>query len=133
VYAYIYNETAETVGAESALSFDANGAMTSGIAHTPGSTDITIAAAGDYEVTYSASVTGVNQIALFVNGAAIAGTVYGAGAGTEQNTGHAIVAVGAGATLTVRNHTTAGAFALATPIGGTQPTVNASVTIEKLG
>jgi hypothetical protein len=71
-------------------------------------------------------------MALFVNGTLVPGAVYGSGAGTQQNTGQAIFIASAGAVLTVRNHTSSAAVGLATPIGGTQPSSNASVVIEKL-
>jgi hypothetical protein len=63
----------------------------------------------------------------------VPGTVYGSGAGTQQNNGQAIVAIAAGGILTVRNHTSSAAVGLATPIGGTQESTNASVAIEKIG
>lgn len=88
--------------------------------------------AGTYMVTFSASVTGTDQVAIFLNGTPVAGSTYGTGAGGEQNTGQVLVVVPAGGILTLVNHTTPGAFALVTPTGGTQPTVNASVAIEKL-
>jgi hypothetical protein len=69
---------------------------------------------------------------LFVNGVPALGTTYGSGAGTQQNVGQAIVIVSAGGIVTLRNHSSAAAVGLATPIGGTQPTVNASIIVEKL-
>ena len=60
------------------------------------------------------------------------GTIYGSGAGTQQNTGQAIVSIAAHDILTVRNHTSSAAVGLATFIGGTQANANASVAIEKL-
>ena len=71
-------------------------------------------------------------MALFVNGVMVPGAAYGSGAGTQQNTGHTIVTVAAGAVLTIRNHTSSAAVGLATPIGGTQASTNASVVIDKL-
>jgi hypothetical protein len=71
-------------------------------------------------------------MALFVNGTLVPGTVYASGAGTQQNAGQAIFIAPAGAVLTVRNHSSAAAVGLATPIGGTQPSSNASVIVEKL-
>ena len=114
------------------VSFDSNGVLTPGIVHAPGAAGITLATAGAYEVTFSVSGTEPSQMALFVNGTQVPGTVYGSGAGTQQNTGQAIFVAPAGAVLTVRNHTSSAAVGLATPIGGTQPSSNASVVIEKL-
>jgi hypothetical protein len=63
----------------------------------------------------------------------VPGTVYGSGAGTQQNNGQAIFGVAAGGVLTVRSYTSAAAVTLQTLAGGTQTNVNASVVIEKLG
>jgi hypothetical protein len=131
-YAYVYNLGGETVPLEADVNFDSNGVLTPGITHALGAAAITLATAGAYEVTFSVSGTEPSQMALFVNGTLVSGTVYGSGAGTQQNTGQAIFVAPAGAVLTVRNHTSSAAVGLATPIGGTQPSANASVVIEKL-
>ena len=118
---------------EGDVTFDSNGVHTPGIAHALGSAGITLANAGTYSVAYSISATEPSQFALFVNGATLVpGTIYGSGAGTQQNAGQTIATFAAGDVLTLRNHTSAAAVGLATPIGGTQPSTNASITIEKL-
>ena len=117
---------------EADIGFGSNGVMTSGITHALGSPAIVLANAGDYKVTFSVSGTEPSQMALFVNGVEVAGGIYGSGAGTQLTTGQVIVTVAAGAVLTVRNHSSAAAVTLATPIGGTQANANASVAIEKL-
>ncbi len=122
----------ETVPLEADVTFDSNGVLTPGITHVPGAAGITLTIAGTYETTFSVSGTEPSQIALFVNGTLVPGTIYGSGAGTQQNTGQAIFVAPAGAVLTIRNHTSSAAVGLATPIGGTQPSSNASVVIEKL-
>jgi hypothetical protein len=132
-YAYIYNVAAQTAPLEAAYTFDSNGVLSSGIRHTAGSAAIELVNSGTYKVTYSVSGTEPNQMALFVQGAVVPGTVYGSGAGTQPNTGQALVTVAPGDLLTVRNHTSSAAVGLATPIGGTRATTNASVSIEKLG
>ncbi|PFM76148.1 hypothetical protein COJ46_19890, partial [Bacillus sp. AFS077874] len=101
--------------------------MTSGITHTPSTSQIAIITPGIYEVTFSVSGTESNQFALFVNGLPVAGTIYGSGAGTQQNNGQAIIAFAAADVLTLRNHSSAAAVGLATVIGGTQANVNASI------
>jgi hypothetical protein len=106
--------------------------MTPGISHPPGNAGIGIVEAGTYEVTFSVSGTEPSQIAIFLNGTLVPGTIYGSGAGTQQNTGQAIVVIPAGAVLTIRNHTSSAAVGLAAPIGGTGASSNASVVIEKL-
>ena len=131
-YAYVYNLSAETVALEADLTFDSNGVLTPGITHALGAAGITLTTAGTYEATFSVSGTEPSQMALFVNGVLVPGTVYGSGAGTQQNTGQGIFVAPAGAVLTVRNHTSSAAVGLATPIGGTQQSSNASVVIEKL-
>jgi hypothetical protein len=120
------------VALEADVNFDSNGVMTPGIKHTAGDPGIEIVEAGTYEITFSVSGTEPSQMAIALNGIPVAGTIYGSGAGTQQNTGQAILAVPAGAVLTVRNHTSSAAVGLATPIGGTQASSNASVVIEKL-
>jgi BclA C-terminal domain len=99
----------------------------------PSSPTITLVNRGIYKVTYSVSATALSQMTLFINGVAVAGTTYGSGAGTQQNTGQGIINAAPGDVLTLVNHTTTAAVDLATPIGGTAPTTNASILIEKLG
>jgi hypothetical protein len=79
-------------------------------------------------------VSGVepNQFALFLNGTLIPGTIYGSGGGTQQTNGQAIIALGMGDILTLRNYSSASAVTLQTLAGGTQTNVNASVIIKKL-
>lgn len=132
-YAYIYNLGGEVVAIEADVNFDSNGLLTPGINHAPGNAGIEIVQAGIYAVDFSVSTTEPSQMAIFLNGTLVPGTIYGSGAGTQQNTGQAIFAVPAGGILTVRNHSSSSAVGLATPIGGTQQNANASVTIEKLG
>jgi hypothetical protein len=120
------------VALEADVTFDSNGVMTSGITHAPGNAGIAFVTAGDYKITYSVSGVEPSQFALFVNGALVSGTVYGSGAGTQQNTGQVIVTIGAGDVLTVKNHTSSAAVTLQTLAGGTQANANASVAIEKL-
>lgn len=121
---------------EADVTLNSNGLMTAGITHTPGAAGITIVNSGDYKVTFSVSATEVDQMALFVNTGGtptlVPGTVYGSGAGTQQNTGQVIVTIAAGSILTVRNHTSTDGISLATHYGGPGTNVNPSVVIEKL-
>ena len=87
---------------------------------------------GDYKVTFSVSGTEPSQFALFLNGELVEGSVYGSGAGTQQNTGQAIVRAGANDVLTLKNYSSSAAVDLQTPSGGTQQNSNASLAIEKL-
>jgi hypothetical protein len=116
-----------------AIVFDSTGVTTPGIIHEPNTAGIEIVDGGDYRVAFSVSGVEPSQFALFVNGVPVPGTTYGSGAGTQQNTGQAIVALEAGDVLTVVNHTSSAAVTLQTLAGGTQTNTNASVVVEKLG
>jgi hypothetical protein len=129
---FIYNISAQTVPIEADVIFDTNGILSPGITHTPGTTQIAVTNPGNYEVTFSISGVEPNQFALCLNGLQVAGTVFGSGAGTQQNNGQAIITLAAGDVLTLRNHSSAAAVTLQTLAGGTQINVNASVVIKKL-
>lgn len=133
-YGYIYNHDAQVVPLEAAVTFSHNGVGTPGFTHGLGASVITVVNAGVYKVSFSVSGTEPNQFALFLNGAPVAGSVYGSGAGTQQNHGQAILIIGASDALTLVNHTSAAAVTLAAapPIGGTVSAVNASILIQKL-
>jgi BclA C-terminal domain len=132
-YAYIYNIAAQTVAIDAPVLFDSNGTMTTGFTHATGNAGITVVTAGTYKFTYSLAGTEPNQMALFVDGTVVPGSIYGSGAGTQPSSGFVIAAVPAGAVLTLRNYSSAAAVGLASVIGGTQANTNASVAIEKLG
>ena len=131
-YAYVYNVAPQIVALEAAVTFDTNGVMTSGITHSAGAGGITLVNAGTYKIAFSVSGTEPNQMAMFVNGVLAPGTVYGSGAGTQENTGQAILTLGAGDVFTLRSHSSAAGVTLAILIGGTAQSVNASVVIQKL-
>jgi hypothetical protein len=131
-YAYIYNTGLQVVAIEAPVLFSNTGVITAGITHAPGSAQIAIGSAGDYKVDFSVSGVEPNQFALFVNGAAVAEAIYGSGAGTQQNTGQAIITLSAGDVLTLVNHSSAAAVTLQDLAGGTQTNVNASISILKL-
>ncbi len=132
-FGYIFNEGAQVVAVEADVIFDSNGFLTPGITHAPGNAGITVVTAGTYAIDFFVSGVEPNQFAFFVNGAAVpSGSVYGSGAGTQQNNGQIILVLGAGDVLTLRNHSSAAAVTLQTLAGGTQTNVNASIIIEKL-
>ena len=130
-YGYVSNQVAQTVPIEADVTFDSS-VTTSSILHTPGGSQIGIDVAGAYEVRFTVSGVEPNQFALFANGAPIPGSVYGSGAGTQQNVGTVIVQLAAGDVLTLRNHSSSAAVTLQTLAGGTQSNVNASLTIQRL-
>jgi hypothetical protein len=79
------------------------------------------------------SGTEASQFALFNGATMVPGSLYGSGAGTQQNSGQAIVVTtGANALLTLKNHTSAAAVGLPTAGGGTLANANASILIQKL-
>lgn len=130
-YAYIYNLTPQTVAIEAVTLFDSNGPLL-GVTHTPGSSAINITSAGTYSIHFSVSGTEPNQFSVFVNGAPAVSSIYGSGAGTQQNSGQVILTLAAADVITIRNHSSAAAVTLASVIGGTQANVNASVLIVRL-
>jgi hypothetical protein len=129
-FGYVYNQAAQLV--EGDTTFDSNGILSSGITHTPGSSQIVINSAGLYQITFTVSAVNANQFALFLNGAPIPGAVYGSGAGTQQNSGQVIVNMAVGDVITLTNHTSPIPVTLQTLAGGTQTNVNASVLLEKI-
>ena len=58
--------------------------------------------------------------------------MYGSGAGTQQNTGQAVLIFSASDVVTVRNHSSSAGITLQTLAGGTQINANASIVIERL-
>jgi len=134
-YAYIYTLTQPAPVAQNApIIYSSNGPL-SGVLFTPPSPTITVVAAGTYLITFSVSGTQANQFGISVNGAAPAtpaGTVYGAGAGTEQNTGQAILTLAAGSTIQIWNYLSSGGAVSFAMQGGTQQNVLSSVVIQRL-
>ena len=131
-HAYIFNTAGQAVALEADVLFDSNGVLTSGFAHTPGTASVTVNEGGVYDIEFSVSAVEPNQFALFVDGLQVIGSLHGSGAGTQQNTGHALVTLPANGVLTLRNHTSAAGVTLQTLAGGTQPNVNASLLIRKI-
>jgi BclA C-terminal domain len=130
-YGYIYNLAAGTVAIETTISFSDNGPL-NGVTHATGSDSIAVTNAGVYKIDFSVSGVEPNQFAIFINGAPLGSSVYGSGAGTQQNTGILIVSLAADDTITLVNHSSAAAVTLQTLAGGTQINVNAAIVITQL-
>jgi len=113
------------------INFDLNGPLL-GIIHAPGDAGVSVTAAGTYAIWFSVTHVEPAQFTLFVNGAAVANTIYGSGAGTQQDNGFAILTLQDNDILTLRNNSSAAAVTLQTLAGGTQMNVNASLLIERL-
>lgn len=69
---------------------------------------------------------------MYQNGAPVAGSIYGSGAGTQGNTGMVIITAAAGDTITLMNHSSDSAVTLQQVAGGTQINSNSSILILKL-
>ncbi|MBP6239051.1 MAG: hypothetical protein KA536_23065 [Saprospiraceae bacterium] len=131
-YAYVYNLSSQNVPVEADIIFDSNTNLTSGFVHVPGTTTINIINTGIYKVSFSVSSAEPNQFALFLNGSVLSGSIFGSGAGTQQNNGALIFSATAGDVVSLRNHSSAAAVTLASNVGGTQANVNASLIFQKL-
>ena len=126
-YGHVFNLGGQTVALESDVVFDSNGALSSDIAHTPGTSSIVIATTGIWQVSWIVTAIEPNQFALFLNGTAVPSGTYGSGAGTQQNSGQAILSLSAGDVVSLRNHASSSAVTLHDSAGGSQPNVNASI------
>ena len=123
---------AQTVPIEGDITFDTNGPITSGFTHAPGSASINVINSGVYSIIFSVTNVESCQFAVFITGAVSPGSIYGSGAGTQQNTCPYIVPLSAGSIITIRNHSSAAAVTLQTLAGGTQTNTNASVQILRI-
>lgn len=138
VYGFFYNLVAYSVPLNTDVHFDSNGAFTpTGFLHVPAAdptgAPIIVLQSGTYWVMFSVSGAEPSQFGLFLNGVVVPGTIYGSGAGAQQNTGQAILTIAAGTTLTLRNFLSPAAVGLASMVGGTIANTNASIFIVKLG
>ena len=132
-YLYVYNTSLKVIAVEQDISFDFNGPLSADFTHTPGSTEIHIINAGVYQVTFSVSSNDSTQFALFKNGSLVAGSIYGSGAGTQQNNGQVIVVAAASDILTLRNHSSIGGSIPLQPLaGGTQSNADASMLVTRI-
>jgi hypothetical protein len=130
-YAYIYNVSDQVVAVGAPVLFDRNGLL-SEFEHTEGASEIRVLSAGIYTVEFSISGTEPNQFAIFVNRNLVPGSIYGSGAGTQQNNGQITLELALEDVLTLVNYSSAAAVGLASKIGGTQANVNALVRIQKI-
>lgn len=129
-YGYVYNTSAQSVGAGADVTFDTNGVL-AGISHTAGTAPITLSNTGDYLFNYVAGSTGAQQFELTLGNAAVAGTTYGIGV-SGANYGQVITTVAtAGVTAALRNATSS-TIVLPVNQGGPGTTVNASLIVRKL-
>jgi hypothetical protein len=130
-YGYIYALIRQDVAIDAAVLFDAQSDLVN-IENKVGSSDIGILENGNYLVGFSITGTEPNQFAIFVNGRVVPGSIYGSGAGTQQNNGQVIVRLEKGDTVTLVNYHSAAAVGLQSLSGGREENVTASVTLLKL-
>jgi hypothetical protein len=130
-YGYIYALNRQEVAIDAAVLFDAQTDLLN-IEHQLDSSVISILQDGNYLVSFSITGTEPNQFAIFVNGVVVPGSVYGSGAGTQQNHGQVIVGLRQKDTVTLVNFHSAAAVGLQSNSGGTEKNVVASVTLLKL-
>ncbi|EKQ54028.1 MAG: hypothetical protein A370_03360, partial [Clostridium sp. Maddingley MBC34-26] len=109
------------------IPFSNNGPLSS-IAHTAGTTTITVTNAGIYEIKYSISITaGIgSQVAIAVNGTVDPSTSVSALVATGEISGIAMLTLAAGDVITLRNNS---AVALTVALA---PAVSAQLTITQL-
>jgi hypothetical protein len=107
------------------VTFYSNGAMSSGITHTPGTAPIMVNTAGTYAVIFSVTAVAANQFALSLNGAStVGGSTYSSETDLQDN-GQVIVNLAAGDFITLRNTSL---VSIPLPLGAT----NASVLILRV-
>ena len=121
----------QDVAIDAAVLFDGHSQLLN-IEHATNSSDILVSQGGNYLVSFSVTGTEPNQFAIFVNGALVPGSIYGSGAGTQQNNGQVIVGLKEKDTVTLVNYRSAAAVGLQSLSGGQEENVTASVTLLKL-
>ncbi len=131
-YAYIYDTSGATVAPNTNILFNADGPTSAGITHTAGSSQIILAVAGTYKVSFSVSADVINEIAVFVNGAPMPGGTFGSSGSSRANIGQTIIVAATGDILTIHNLHPVVGIVLDNSEDGSVLT-DASVLIERLG
>lgn len=133
-FGFISSLGAQAITVESPIVFGGGGAtvLGDGITH-PTSSTLVVRDAGTYQVEWVVSPTEASELALFVGGVFSPGTAFTASA-LGQNVGKVVLALAAGASLSINNHTSsAGTINLAaTTTGGAVANTNASLYIRRL-
>ena len=133
-FGYIYeiaDEKPQTVRINEAVTFNSNGYLL-GIAHQIGTANIVVEQDGIYLISFFISGTEPSQFSVFVNGSVVPGSVYGSGAGTQQNNGQVIAELGKEDVVTIVNFASAASVILQNLSGGTEKNVKASISFQKL-
>lgn len=130
-YAYIFNTDPQVVAVDGDVSFSNNG-LGGAVTHPLSSPVMIMNTSGTFEIDFSVTAVEPNQFGIYVNSHPIASSVYGSGAGTQQNDGTTIVSLSVGDVVALRNPSTSSAITLQTLAGGAETNVNAAVTFRRL-
>ena len=130
-YAYIFNTDPQVVAVDGDVSFSNNG-LGGAVTHPLSSPVMIMNTSGTFEIDFSVTAIEPNQFGIYVNSLPIASSVYGSGAGTQQNDGTTIVSLSVGDVVALRNPSTSSAITLQTLAGGTETNVNAAITFRRL-
>ena len=137
-FLYATSTSPQTVAADGIVAFDQVNGETPG-AFTTDVLDDTFTAvkAGVYKISFGVASLAAAQIDLEVDSSAPTGgaLVFGSDGGAVDPTttgGSAVVTLTAGQTITLANRGAATGIDLASPVGGTGPSISAWILIEKL-
>ncbi len=125
-YGYVYTTTAQTIAADEAVEFSANGILSPGISHTAGTGTIAVETTGVYLVEFYANSTAEDEFTLYQNSEPVNGASFASQA-TGANIGKVIVSAQRGDVITLVN-TGAAEVALEADGGA----VNAAVTFQRV-
>ena len=138
-YAYFWQSVTDVAGTIAAnngkcLFQTPSSNNTTGITTTPASGDIImgVGSAGIYKISTFVAGAEPNAFAVFIGAVKVAGTVYGSGAGTQQNGGFSLVTLADGDVVSLRTDNCAAAVTL--QLAGTTDTaqVVCSILFEKM-
>lgn len=125
-YGYVYNVLEQEVEEGEAVTFSANGLLSSGVSHVAGSDKISFDVAGVYLVEFYVKSGRCEEYTLYQNGAPVTGSTYSSGSG-NITTGSVIISVQRGDAITLVNTDNND-----DNIDGDGETVNAAVTVQRL-
>ena len=126
-----FNTDPQVVAVDGDVSFSNNG-LGGAVTHPLSSPVMIMNTSGTFEIDFSVTAVEPNQFGIYVNSLPIASSVYGSGAGTQQNDGTTIVSLSVGDVVALRNPSTSSAITLQTLAGGTETNVNAAITFRRL-
>ncbi|HSW76383.1 MAG TPA: hypothetical protein VLG50_05035 [Candidatus Saccharimonadales bacterium] len=134
----VYNTSAQTVAAGSAVTFDTiDPGANFGFMFVAGTNTITAINIGVYEFHYSVTAADLNQFAIFLNGVATPSSIYGVDNTLVQNNGKTILQIVVpNTTIQLVNYTSGSpgpiSVIIPTNTGGLQNNVNASLLIRRI-